>query len=209
MSTDKPGITSQRRERAFREAVSYRQFVESAQVNADRLNANYEAYRLTGEEQASLAEIPEPIDVLVLAHDWCGDVVANLPLFARIEQETGKLKLRILPRDPDNRDIAESYAPADGRSRIPTYIFFDQAGRELGVFIERPDSITELNKIWGEQFWDEHPEWDGRGRAPSELEETVRKAYFAFLMKEKRPTVRDREKQAIIEKIKSIAAAGA
>jgi hypothetical protein len=30
------------------------------------------------------ADIPEPIDVLAIVEDWCPDVVANLPIIARI-----------------------------------------------------------------------------------------------------------------------------
>ncbi|WP_187274044.1 thioredoxin family protein [Paenibacillus sp. N3.4] len=197
------GITKERRERAFREGWTYQRFVDSAQVNVDLLRSNYDQYTLHAQDLAFLKEISEPIDVLVLAHDWCGDVVANLPLFAKIEHETKKLKLHILPRDPDNQDIAESYLHPDGRNHIPTYVFFNQAGEELGVFIERPDQITELNKAWKEEFWDQHPEWEGRTKAISELDEDVRRAFFGYLKKQ-RPQAHEQEKTAIIEIIRSI-----
>ncbi|MEW9698361.1 thioredoxin family protein [Paenibacillus sp. SI8] len=204
MSIQKVGsISQERRERAFQEALSYPQFVDHAEVNVDRLRANYENYHLNEQELAYFKGIAEPIDVLVLAHDWCGDVVANLPLFGKIEQQTGKLKLHILPRDPDNQDIAAAYQHSDGRNHIPTYVFFNKEGNELGVFIERPEQITTLNKGWVEEFWNVHPTWAGRGKPLSELDEDVRRSLFGYL-KEQRPQAREQEKTAILEIIRTI-----
>ncbi|WP_123040456.1 thioredoxin family protein [Cohnella candidum] len=77
-----------------------------AQVNQRTLAANYEAYALEERQLSFLNGREEPVDVLVLAHDWCGDVVANLPLFGKIADRTDKLRLHIQNRDPDNQDIA-------------------------------------------------------------------------------------------------------
>jgi maltose-binding protein MalE len=150
------GISTERRKRAFHEAITYEQFVSSAKVNVDRLHENFERYQLNEQELAYFEGRSELVDVLVLAHDWCGDVVANLPLFGKIEQVTDKIKLHIVPRDPDNQDIAAAYLHADGRNHIPTYVFFNQAGEELGYFSERPDAITHLNRQWVDDFWTLH-----------------------------------------------------
>ncbi|CAN7395094.1 thioredoxin family protein [Paenibacillus sp. LjRoot153] len=197
------GISRERRVKAFQEALTYEQFVSSAKVNVERLHENFERYVLTDQELAYFEGLTEHIDVLVLAHDWCGDVIANLPLFGKIEQETGKLKLHILLRDPDNQDIAAAYLQADGRNHIPTYVFFNGAGEELGFFSERPYQITYLNRDWIDEFWISHPEWEGEGKALSEVDEDVRKALFDYL-KEQRPQARDLEKTAIIHIIRSI-----
>ena len=103
-------ISAERRERAFNEAQTLAEFMDSMQVNQADFRANFASYSLDEAEKAFFAGLPEPVDVLVLAHDWCGDVLANLPLFGRIEADTGKLRLHIIPRDPDNLDIAAAYA---------------------------------------------------------------------------------------------------
>jgi hypothetical protein len=145
-----------RRDRAFSEALNFREFVDSMQVNRDIFEANFQAFALDEAEQAFFKALPTPLEVLVLAHDWCGDVVSNLPLLAKIEATTDKLHLHILLRDPANIDIAELYLhPADGSNHIPTYIFFTQHGQnflELGVFIERPAAITALIAEWRSTF---------------------------------------------------------
>src|SRR5689334_5471479 len=116
-------ISAERRARAFEEALTLEHFVASMQVNREIFLANYAAYSLSEADKAFFAALPEAVEVLVLAHDWCGDVVSNLPLFGKIEAETGKLHLHILPRDPDNLDIAAAYPhPTTGNNHIPTYI---------------------------------------------------------------------------------------
>ncbi|OPH59637.1 hypothetical protein BC351_19335 [Paenibacillus ferrarius] len=197
------GISKERRERAFGEALTYEQFIATAQVNVDRLQDNYDHYALSEQELAYFAGLAEPVHVLVLAHDWCGDVVANLPLFAKIEQVTGKLKLHILLRDPDNQDIAAAYLQEDGKNHIPTYVFFDEAGEELGVFIERPDVITARIRDWKDEFWEQHPQWQGRDLSLAELDEDVRQAFLNYL-KEQRPKERNQEQTAIIEFLRTI-----
>jgi hypothetical protein len=193
-------ISKKRLEKAFQEAVSVKTFIGSAQVNQSALADNYEAYQLSDQERDYFNALQEPVDVLVLAHDWCGDVVANLPLFGRIEQETGKLNIRVVPRDPDNTDIAEHYPHSDGKSHIPTYVFFNRKGEELGKFIERPQQITELLGEWKEMFWNEHPEFEGRGKAISQLEDTAKKSLLRYL-KERRGQVRETEQAAIISEL--------
>lgn len=196
-------ISDERRLRAYQEGLSFRQFVDNAQVNQDLLRRNYEAYELTEQELAYFQSLAEPVDVLAIAHDWCGDVASNLPLVARIEQLTGKLKLHILIREPDNLDIAEAYPAQDGKLRLPTYIFFNSDGQELGTFIERPEEITQMIPAWRARFWELHPEWNWDGGTVSDIGEEGLKAWRAYMM-EQRAKVRNVEKEAILRAIRAI-----
>lgn len=197
------GISRERREQAFNEASSFDQFVNSMQVNQETFLANYDGYQLSEAEKSFFATaLSEPIEVLILAHDWCGDVVANLPLFGKIEKETGKLHLHILPRDPNNTDIAAAYPHQDGSNHIPTYVFFNQAGDELGVFIERPDVITRLMANWSNSFYDNQPQFEiERGKPIGELSPETRRELLAYL-KKRRAEVRPQEQAAIVQVIK-------
>lgn len=196
-------LTAERRERAFQEAYNFDGFVDSMQVNRETFLANYAAYELSEADKAIFAGLDEVVDVLVLAHDWCGDVVANVPLFGKIEKETGKLRLHILLRDPENVDIANQYLHSDGHNHIPTYIFFNPAGEELGVFIERPDNITGLMAGWRNEFFDAHPDYEGRGKPLGELAEPVKKGLLAYI-KLRRVEVRNQEQSAILKIVKTI-----
>jgi len=191
-------LSSERRHRAFRDALTWNQFLETMKVNRAAIEANYAGFELNASDKAFLNGLPGVTDVLVLAHDWCGDVVANLPLFAKIEAETGKLRLHIIPKDPDNVDIGKLYPHPDGDVHIPIYIFFDSQGREKGHLIERTTAMTDQVGLWILQFWKSHPEWQGQGKDFSTLDPAVRQALLEKLGTE-RPKVRELEKKTIFE----------
>jgi len=198
-------LSSERRHRAFRDALTWNQFLETMKVNRAAIEANYAGFELNASDKAFLNGLPGVTDVLVLAHDWCGDVVANLPLFAKIEAETGKLRLHIIPKDPDNFDIGNLYRHADGDVHIPIYIFFDAKGREKGHFIERTPALTDQVGLWILSFWKAHPEWDGQGKDFSSLSAPTRQALLDKLSTE-RPKVRELEKKTILETLGKILA---
>ena len=62
---------------------------------------------------------------MVLAEDWCGDVIANLPLLGELAQASGKLNLRVFLRD-QNLDIMDQYLKEGKFRSIPVFAFFDQ-----------------------------------------------------------------------------------
>lgn len=198
-------LPADRRDQAFQQAQTWPQFLDSMKVNRQAAENNYAAFVLTASDRAFLTGLPGVTDVLVLAHDWCGDVVANLPLFARIEAETGKLRLHIVPKDPDNLDIGKLYPHTDGTIHIPLYIFFDAQGRERGHFIERTQAITDRMGQTILAFWAANPRMEGRGQDFSTLTPEVRKALFEKLGAD-RILCRDLEKRTILETLGRILA---
>jgi thiol-disulfide isomerase/thioredoxin len=197
-------ISAGRRERAFNEALTFTQFIDSMQVNQADFQANFASYSLSEAEKTFFTSLPEPVEVLVLAHDWCGDVLATLPLFGRIEADTARLRLHIIPRDPDNLDIAAAYPhPLDGTNHIPTSIFYNQAGEVLGVFIERGSEITALQAAWRKAFFTANPASEGANQAPGELPEETRKALSKYI-RARRKEAQPAEKAAILKEIKPI-----
>jgi len=109
----------------------------------DRFDANEQAVELKADDVAFFAELDRPLHVLVLAEDWCGDVIANLPVLGRLAAESGALDIRVFLRD-QNLDLIDQYLK-DGQYRsIPVFVFFDAAFQELGHWIERPSRMTEL-----------------------------------------------------------------
>jgi hypothetical protein len=195
-------LSAERRDRAFREALSWRDFLEAMQTNRPATEANFAAYALEPADRAITDRWPE-FEVLAVTMDWCGDSVANLPLFAKLERLTGRIRLRILLRDPANRDLAALYPHADGDVHIPIYIFFDREGRELGHFIERsPELDVELEGMVA-RYRAAHPELPGKGFEISALGPEARTAFFAYLGVE-RPKFRELEKRSILRVVDGI-----
>jgi selT/selW/selH-like putative selenoprotein len=127
----------------FAQGMTYDAYKAQMTRNRDRFDANEQAVELRSDDIAYFAELDGPLHVLVLAEDWCGDVIANLPVLGRLAAESGTLDMRVFLRD-QNLDLIDQYLK-DGQYRsIPVFVFFDAAFQELGHWIERPARVTEL-----------------------------------------------------------------
>ncbi len=155
--------------------MTYDQWKASMTRNRDRVEANERRVELSPEDRAAFERLPRPLNVMVLAADWCGDVVANLPVLARVAQETGKLELRIFERDA-HPDLMDQYLNQGQFRSIPVCAFFDDAFREVGVFIERPASVTELRARKLAEVFAAHPEFGSPDDPVDRLPEDVRAA---------------------------------
>jgi hypothetical protein len=193
-------LTEERRQRAFAEALTPKEFVESMGVYQERLEEGYVATNFTGEQLATLSQ---PLEVLALVEETSGDVVFNLPILMKLAEQSGKLRIHILRRE-QNLDIAGQYLLRSGRNHLPTYIFYNSEGQELGTFIERPFFVTELMADWFKEFWEKHEDLPGYGSLPGQMPEVSRRALIEFFA-EKREPYRAQEASEILEHIVRLA----
>jgi len=135
----------------------------------------------------AFGHLDRPVRVLVLSEDWCGDCTDNLPILNRIAEETGKLDVRILHRD-EHPDIADQYLKEGKFRAIPTMVFLDEDFNDLGVFIERPDSVTNLRAERKAAVFAEHPEFGSPDTPASELPDEVRSALSTALAESRAST---------------------
>jgi selT/selW/selH-like putative selenoprotein len=127
----------------FAQGMTYEEYKAQMTRSRDRFDANEQAVELRSDDIAFFADLDGPLHVLVLAEDWCGDVIANLPVLGRLAAESGTFDMRVFLRD-QNLDLIDQYLK-DGQFRsIPVFVFFDAAFRELGHWSERPARMTEL-----------------------------------------------------------------
>src|SRR5262249_10070318 len=141
--------------------------------NRERFEENERALRLDPEDLAAFTGLPRPLDVLVLAEDWCGDVIDNLPLLGRIAAESGKLNLRVFLRD-QNLDLMDQYLNRGQFRSIPVFVFFGDGYSEVGRFIERPESVTARRADLRRQLAVEHPEFGDPSVSIAQVPEDVR-----------------------------------
>ena len=127
----------------FAQGLTYTAYKEQMTRNRERLEGNEQALALSGDDLAFFARLAQPVNVLVLAEDWCGDVINNLPVLARLAEASDQLNMRIFLRD-QNLDIMDQYLKEGQFRSIPVFVFFDQNFHELGYWIERPARISEL-----------------------------------------------------------------
>ncbi|NNM67325.1 MAG: hypothetical protein HKM06_04855 [Spirochaetales bacterium] len=189
-------IPQQRLERAFSEALSWTGFLELMKVNRATIEANFQAHKILPAELQVFSHPLKPFKVLALVHDWCGDVVANLPIFARLEQ-AGVLSLSILEKNPHNTDLGLLYPHRSGEVHIPIYIVLNAEGRELGHFIERSPAMDKRMEQWIDDFWSRRPGHPESKRGFAELSEATRGELLEWL-NQQRQAVRTEERQEIL-----------
>ena len=173
----------------FDKGLTYKAFKEQMTRNRDHFEANEQQVDLNTEDLAAFRALPRPVKVVVLAEDWCGDVIANLPVLGRLAKESGKLDVRIFLRD-QNDDIMQRYLNKGQFKSIPVFVFFDDAFRELGHWIERPASVTEVRAKRRKDIFAAHPEFGSPDAPVDQLAEDVRVRLQAELVKMRHDTAK-------------------
>ena len=166
----------------FATGLTYDEYKAQMTRNRDRVEANEARVKIDPEDLAAFRSINGPIHVLALAEDWCGDVIANLPVLGVLAREAGTLDLRVFLRD-QNKELMQRYLNQGKFESIPVFAFFDDQFNELGVFTERPASVTERRAEQRKQIHAEHPEFGAYGSSPDDLAEDVRARLTAEITK--------------------------
>ena len=163
----------------FNEGLTYEQYLDQITQNKDRFIENGEKAELKPEDVETFKNLPEPINVLVIGEDWCGDVVAGLPVLAKLADQVDTLNVRIFLRD-QNEDLMNQYLKEGQFKSIPVVVFFDQQMRELGHFIERPAAQTAESAAARNAFFAAHPEFNAPENADfGQLTPEARQAWGA------------------------------
>jgi hypothetical protein len=157
----------------FEQGISYQQWKDGMTRNQERFEANERNVPLEDADVEAFRALPKPVNVLVLAEDWCGDVIANMPILGRIAGEVDTLNLRVFLRD-QNLDIMDQYLLRGQHRSIPTFVFFDDDFNELGRWIERPDSVTELRAKKRAEIYASNPEFGSPDAPVDQLPEETR-----------------------------------
>src|SRR2546429_880078 len=173
----------------FAQGMTYDDFKAQMTGNRERVEENERRVDISPNDLAAFRGLPKPIHTLVLAEDWCGDVIANLPVLARLAQESGKLDVRVFLRD-QNDDIMQGYLNQGQFKSIPVFVFFDEDFRELGHWIERPASVTEIRAKRRKEIFAAHPEFGSPDAPVDALPEEVRMRLQGELAKMREDTTK-------------------
>jgi hypothetical protein len=171
-------LTKQR----FDGGLTYEDFKAGMSRNRDRVDATEQRVRLDPETVRFFKSLPRPIQVVALAEDWCGDVIANLPVLGVLARETGKIDLRIFYRDK-NLDLMERWLNHGKFQSIPVFAFFDENMRELAHWIERPESVTKLRAEKRKAIFASDPAFGSPEAPVDQLPDDVRTRLQAELQK--------------------------
>ena len=86
----------------FNAGMTYDAYKAQMTRNRDQVEQNEKDLELKAEDVEALKSLPQTVNVMALAEDWCGDVVANLPVLGKLAAESGgKLNVRVHLRDQE------------------------------------------------------------------------------------------------------------
>ena len=128
----------------FGQGLTPRQFVESMTQGQQAFESWYEKFAWEDESDREFFESlnhRDDLRVLILAADWCGDVVRNVPVVFRI-LETAGIKTEVLILE-ENPELMDDFLTMGGRS-VPILIFADTGGYVLGHWGPRPEHVQSL-----------------------------------------------------------------
>ena len=169
----------------FAQGMTYEGYKAQMTRNRERFDANEQMVELRSEDIAYFADLDGPLHVLVLAEDWCGDVIANLPVLGRLAAESGTLDIRVFLRD-QNLDLMDQYLKEGQFRSIPVFAFFDAAFQELGHWSERPAHMTDLQNAMRRDLFANDPLLAGQAidtpiaQLPEEARLRVMQAFTTF-----------------------------
>ena len=129
--------------RRFVDGVRYATFKAAMRENRDTIEQIERDVALDPDCLERLRALPEPLRALAIAEDWCRDSIDNLPIVARLAETSGKLDLRVFTKE-QAPELMALYLKDGKYESLPVFVLFDGEFNEVGRFIERPDSVTEL-----------------------------------------------------------------
>jgi hypothetical protein len=159
----------------FESGLTYQAYKDQMTRNREQLEQNERELDLKSADLQTFKALPKAVNVMALAEDWCGDVIANLPILGRLANDSGTLNVRIHLRDQEPGSvIMDQYLNRGEFKSIPTFIFLDENFNELAVWIERPASVTQLREERRQQLYRDNPAWGDPSKPIAELPEDVR-----------------------------------
>ena len=125
----------------FAQGMTYDEYMASVKVNKARIEEYYDNVKLESAQTDALQALAGseggPARMMIIGEDWCGDVVRELPVLARVAEAAG-LDLRIFPRD-ENHDIMNEFLKEGQYMSIPVAVFYDQGHEYICHWIERSE----------------------------------------------------------------------
>ncbi|MCG7409759.1 thioredoxin family protein [Paenibacillus sp. ACRRX] len=125
----------------LRQGISPQAFMDGMTKNQDAFLSWYKQFEWADEEDRSFFESLQFRDDLrceILAADWCGDVVRNVPVVFKAMEAAGiPTEVLIMEQFPE---LMDQYLTMGGRS-VPVVIITDTGGHVLGKWGPRPSDV--------------------------------------------------------------------
>jgi len=116
-------------------------FMEGMEKNKEAFQDWYDRFEWSSEEEREFFEslrFRDDLRCVILAADWCGDVVRNVPVVFHAMAAAG-MPTEVLIME-QFLDVMDQFLTMGGRS-VPVVIFTDSGGHVLGKWGPRPSDV--------------------------------------------------------------------
>ncbi len=164
----------------FAEGMTIKEFVKSMSKNREVFEENYASFALKEEDALFLLHLDRELKVVVLAEDWCGDVLRYVPVFARMAEAASKWDVRVFCRD-ENPDLADLWLKEGKFRAIPVIAFLDERLAEIACYVEKPAAVYSEDKHAVEAFVKQHLDLPDAQLPTSQMSDQTSELYANFI----------------------------
>jgi len=128
----------------FASGQTYQNWITSgtSPENREKMEALRQGLVLEPQVEGFLAALPRPVHVVAIAEDWCGDVVKQVPVLARMAQAAPGLRVRFISREQHPQVFTRFLT--NGGEAIPKFIFLSDRFVECGNWGPMPGALREV-----------------------------------------------------------------
>ncbi|MFY0546190.1 thioredoxin family protein [Brevibacillus sp. H7] len=146
--------------------LSPQAFMDGMTKNKEQFQEWYDSFAWEDENDREFFQslrYRDDLRCMILAADWCGDVVRNVPVLFRALAEA-ELPVEVLIME-DHLDVMEQFLTMGGRA-IPIAIFTDTGGHVLGKWGPRPAHVQAVMASFKQENPDRSaPDYDEKIKA--------------------------------------------
>ncbi|MEO6458183.1 MAG: thioredoxin family protein [Chloroflexia bacterium] len=170
----------------FEEGMTIKEFVKSMSKNRELFEENYDNFVVKKEDAAFLRGLDRKLKIVVLAEDWCSDVLRYVPVFARMAEAANEFAerrswdVRVFCRD-ENLELADLWLKEGKFRAIPVIAFLDEKMGEIACYVEKPAAVYTEDKRAVEAFIKEHSDLPDAQLPTSQMSEQTYELYANFI----------------------------
>ena len=110
--------------------------------NCKKIEGFRNQFELSSQLQAYLRAITQPVYIIAIAEDWCGDVIRHVPVLQKIVDMATNIHIRYISR----LDSPQAFVRflTNGGEAIPKFIFFNHEFVECGNWGPMPEDCRQI-----------------------------------------------------------------
>jgi hypothetical protein len=121
----------------FDKGLSYRSFLLNQQRETRiKFMQNYIPMNIKSEHRSMLNSVNKKVRILGVVEGSCPDCQINLPVIEKLISTNNNIELRLITEEYLHGELKEF--EVDGKLKLPTFIFMDEAYNIRGAFVEKP-----------------------------------------------------------------------